>query len=108
MNASPTPSLPPHIGGRILERSDTVLWTLSPGGIVLHNFARRVFLELDEIGYQTWGFLDGARPVDEVVARVCVDSAPGNGTVVRSIEPKVKQIVATLLEHGFVAERPRR
>lgn len=108
MSASPTASLPLHIGRRLLERSDTVLWTLSPGGIVLHNFAKRVFLELDEVGYRTWAFLDGARAVDEVVARVCVDSAVGNGTRTRDIEPRVREIVDTLLEHGFVVERPRR
>lgn len=80
---------------RVLERSDDVLWTIAPPGIVLHNIARHCYLELDETGYKAWGYLDGARSVDEVVERC---AAPGDGK-------KVRGIVETLFANGFVEER---
>jgi hypothetical protein len=89
---------------RILERSDTVLWTLAASGIVLHNFSQRYFLELDAVGYRTWGFLDGARTVDEVVAR-CSAQAPAGARERRKCERKIRNIVETLATYGFVVER---
>lgn len=86
---------------RTFERSDSVLWTVSSPGVVLHNFARRTFLELDATGYVVWGFLDGARPVEEVVA-MAVEATGGNGD---EAARRVREIVATLIEHGFVEER---
>lgn len=87
-------SLEPDL--RVLERSDTVLWTLAPGGIVLHNFALHCFLELDEVGYRLWGYLDGARTVEDAVRLV---AASGD-------EEKVRETISTLVEYGFVTERP--
>lgn len=84
---------------RTFERSDSVLWTVSSPGVVLHNFARRTFLELDATGYAVWGFLDGARPVDEVVA-MTVEATDGDESARR-----VREIVTMLIEHGFVEER---
>lgn len=77
----------------VLERSDTVLWTLAADGIVLHNFARHVFLELDGLGYRIWGYLDGARTVDEVVARLA--TGPDE-------EERVREVIAALAANGFV------
>lgn len=88
---------------RIFERSDSVLWTLAGSGAVLHNFACRTFLELDPTGYVIWGFLDGARPVEEVVT-MAVEA--GSERIDRSErEKRVREIVTTLIEHGFVEER---
>jgi len=89
---------------RVLERSDNVLWTIAPPGILLHNFARRRFLELDEVGYKAWGYLDGARTVDEVVAR-CTESAGADPKSKVANIKKVHGIVQTLFAHGFVEER---
>jgi hypothetical protein len=86
-----------------LERSETVFWTLAPPGILLHNFARRCFLELDAVGYKAWAFLDGARTVDEVVARCCKNT--GDVRAQRSLVGVVTNLVNTLVEHGFVEER---
>jgi hypothetical protein len=89
---------------RILERSENVLWTLAPAGIVLHNFSQRYFLELDTLGYRAWGFLDGARTVDDVVAR-CSAQAPAVARERRKFERKIRNIVETLATYGFVVER---
>jgi hypothetical protein len=81
----------------VLERSDTVLWTIAPPGIVLHNFARRQYIQLDETGYAAWALLDGARSVKEVIDRCA------SGQAERRRE--VRSIVRTLADNGFVVER---
>lgn len=88
---------------RILERSDTVLWTIAGDGILLHNFARRRYLELDALGYAAWGFLDGARTVDEVVAR-CTQQGR-SASELRTLERRVRRFVDVLVEHGFIGAR---
>jgi hypothetical protein len=89
-----------EIGKHLLERGDTVLWTLTGHGVILHNFASHLFLELDEVGYRTWGYLDGARPVDEVIS--CVAAG---GSDSPSDRREVGALIAVLLEHGFVQQR---
>lgn len=89
---------PVAVDARVLERSDTVLWTLAGTGIVLHNFASRRFLELDAVGYRAWGFLDGARSADEVVASVRADPGPP------APEAELRALIEVLVEHGFVHE----
>jgi hypothetical protein len=89
---------------QILERSDTVLWTIAPPGIVLHNFARRKFLQLDAKGYAAWGFLDGARTVREVIDRCCVLS-DGDDRKKGDVRQELRDIVQTLAENEFVVER---
>jgi hypothetical protein len=86
---------------RIFERSDFVLWSLAPSGIVLHNLLTRRFLELDELGYQAWAFLDGARTVDEVIDRCCASPAHSKNLA----RKQVRSIVNVLVEHRFVEER---
>jgi hypothetical protein len=84
---------------RLLQRGDTVLWTLAGRGVILHNFACHRFLELDAVGRRTWAFLDGARTVDEVVSRVCAgEPRPG-------AERRVRALVDILVEYGFVRRR---
>lgn len=89
---------------RVLERSDTVLWTLAPPGIVLHNFARRLYIELDDVGYRVWAYLDGARTIDEVVARCCAEQT-GSARSRRGLARRITQVIDTLFENGFIAER---
>ena len=85
------------LDGLVLERSDTVLWTIAPPGIVLHNFACRKFIQLDKVGYAAWGLLDGARTVKEVIERC---------TAGRSRQRiQVRSIVKTLSDNGFLVER---
>ncbi|RSK38916.1 PqqD family protein [Hymenobacter perfusus] len=90
---------------RVLERSDWVLWTLAPNGIVLHNLQRRYFLELDNLGYSVWGFLDGARTVEEVINRCC--SVQDNGELQPSCELHIRNMISTMAQYGFIEERNR-
>jgi Coenzyme PQQ synthesis protein D (PqqD) len=82
----------------ILERSDTVLWTIAPPGIVLHNFACRKYIQLDKTGYIAWGLLDGARTVREVI-----DRCAANGSSEK--RRRVRGIVRTLADNGFLVGR---
>ncbi len=94
-----TPSLVER-SGQLFERGDNVLWTLSAQGAFLHNFESRRFLELDELGYRTWAFLDGARSVEQVVE--CVLAGSQASAV---IEARVDALIATMVDHGFVQPR---
>lgn len=87
------------VGRKFFERSDNVLWSLSPKGIVLHNLISGSYIELDQDGYRTWCYLDGARAVDEVLDR-CV----GPDSVRGSKRRKILRIVNTLVKHGFAEE----
>jgi hypothetical protein len=78
-----------------------VLWSLAGNGIVLHNFVRRRYLYLDEVGYKAWAYLDGARTVEDVVALCCA----GGARTPRARERHVREIVDTLVEYGFIEER---
>jgi hypothetical protein len=88
--------------GRLLERAETVLWTIAPPGIVLHNYVSRRFLELDAVGYRAWAFLDGARCVDDVIARCC-DTATSPGAA--SQPETIRQLIETLYANGFIVPR---
>src|SRR5882724_371788 len=90
------------LGARVLERSDNVLWTVAPPGILLHNLELRLYFELDALGYVAWGFLDGGRTVDEVVSR-CLERFPR--TVHEQTAADLIEIIKTLQEHGFVKDR---
>jgi len=92
------------LGTRLLERSDNVLWTIAPPGILLHNFAQGRFLELDELGYKAWGYLDGARTVDEVIAQSLAAAGAASTSSAAAVK-KVRTIVQTLFANGFVEER---
>jgi hypothetical protein len=98
--ASPTRKT---LGKRVFERSDRVLWSVSGTGIVLHNFDRRQFLELNMLGYRLWGFLDGGRTADEAIARAC---AASDGSVPGAqAERESWEIMEILIENAFVEER---
>jgi hypothetical protein len=90
--ARPTRKAKPD--ARRLERSDDVLWTIAPPGVVLHQVSTRKYLELDAVGYRIWALMDGARSVDDVV-KLC-DTSPTTA---------VRAIVACLVEHRFVEAR---
>lgn len=79
-------------------------WSLAPAGVVLHNFVHRRLIEMDKAGYYAWGFLDGARTVDEVVQRSIERLAPrprARLTVARDL----RILIDTLLENGFIEAR---
>lgn len=97
-------SVAPTRDTRMLERADHVLWSLAPPGIVLHNFKRRQFLELDAIGYLAWGYLDGARTVDEVVERCC-ESIADQPHARAAAAKRLRDVVDMLASHGFIEER---
>ena len=90
------------VGRKFVERSDNVLWSLSPKGIVLHNLISGSYMELDQDGYRTWGFLDGARAVDDVLARCAGTGRDCRGSKRR----KILRIINKLVEHGFAEEAP--
>jgi hypothetical protein len=79
-----------------------VLWSLSPRGIVLHDLVRNAYLELDEVGYRTWGFLDGARTVEETID-LSVRSIAGRHDA--GVSRKVRRAVRALQSQGFLVER---
>ena len=86
---------------QVLERSNNVLWSLSPTGIVLHNVVSRTFLELDEMGYRVWGLLDGARSAGHVIKYLAEEgSAPS-----KSLRRKLRDVIQTLATYGFVGTR---
>jgi hypothetical protein len=62
--------------------------------VILHNFANRTFLHVDDAGYRTWAFLDGARTVSEVTERVGGDPR------------RTRELVDAFAAHGFVELKP--
>ena len=88
------------VGRMVVERSENVLWSLSPKGIVLHNLVSGGYIELDQDGYRTWAFLDGARAVEDVVVRCAEPDSDRN----RSKRRKILRIIDKLVEHGFAEE----
>lgn len=92
-----------NLDARRLERSDTVLWSLSPKGIVLHNFVRREYIELDQTGYLLWSLLDGSRSIDQVIV-MCREH---QGAKLNRIPSPIKmqEIISLLFMHEFIVER---
>lgn len=88
-----------------LERSDAVLWSLSPKGIVLHNFIRREYIELDQTGYLLWCLLDGSRSIDQVIT-MCREQQGVKLSRIPSPK-KMREIISLLFMHEFIAERSR-
>lgn len=97
-----TASASTDIGTYLLERGDTVLWTLTGHGVILHNFASHQFLELDETGYCAWAYLDGARSVKDVIE--CVLAARCDASDAPSARRRLGALIAALFEHGFVRQ----
>lgn len=90
--------VPEATGSLVLERSDYVLWSIAPQGIVLHELRGHRYMELDRAGYLLWGLLDGARSVDEVVALGLIKT-PG------SADTEIRRTIKTLLAHDFIEPR---
>lgn len=97
-----------YLGSLRLERSDNVLWSLTPSGIILHDLLTGRYMELDGSGYRLWSLLDGARSVDEVVKLAPSLDAP---TLLRGVAPDSPQddagmlrTIDALLQNGFIGE----
>lgn len=86
------------------EKNSTVLWTLTPEGIVLHNFVNRQFVELKGFAHLVWAYLDGVHRLEEIHAKI-MDI---NDTETLSSDD-VNQIIQTtfeeLLSGQFIVER---
>ena len=85
---------------RLLQRSEDVLWSIAPPGVMLHHLGLGVYLELDALGYALWAYLDGARSVDEAVLQAA-GAVGGDGSLANAWE-----MLSTLDHYGFVIERP--
>lgn len=83
------------------EKADTVLWAFTPEGIVLHNFARGLFVELDGPGEVVWARLDGAH-APEAIAEALREE-PAWAAVSRARRLRfVNRLVANLADGGFL------
>jgi hypothetical protein len=100
---APSPAVRPDIGEdrRMLQRSDNVLWSIAPPGIMLHHLGLGIYLELDALGYSLWAYLDGARTVEDAV-RKAADANAGEDSLAKACET-----FGTLDRYGFVVERPK-
>ena len=83
------------------EKSDTVLWAFTPNGIVLHNFACGLFVELEGPAYIAWCYLDGIHVADEIAEALTV--LPEYKRVPKSGRATiVTKLIADLADGGFI------
>jgi hypothetical protein len=103
--AGSTMSVMGRLLSMLLERSDFVLWSLSPNGIVLHHLDDGIYLELDALGYLLWGLLDGGRTVEEVM-QLSEELSVQRGIHLELavVRDKMRQIISVLLHNRFVVE----
>lgn len=91
------PNTPPAMW----EKADTVLWAFTPDGIVLHNFARGLYVELDGPGHLVWSYLDGVHSsgaIAELLGRT-----PEYAQATRARQMRfVQQVVDELADGGFI------
>lgn len=86
------------------EKSDNVLWAFTPRGIILHNFQRGAFLELDGAEHVIWSHLDGLHGDDDIVDKLAsVPELEGRGRA--ALHDLVQRVLADLVEGGFVVRR---
>lgn len=86
------------------EKADSVLWAFTPHGIILHNFERSAFLELDGPAHMIWSFLDGLHGDDDIVDKLAaVPELAGSGPDMR--RDLVRRVLSDLVEGGFLVRR---
>lgn len=91
-------------GSAYYEKSDTVLWALTPEGVLLHNFANQKYVELKGTEHLVWAYLDGAHNLDDVCARIATISGKRNETP-GDLRRLIQDTFERLLVGSFVMER---
>lgn len=84
----------------VLEKNDNVLWAFMPNGIILHNYERREFIELQGLEADVWAYCDGAHTVEDIH---CILSIHQNGNGVDVAQ--VCETVRKLTKAGFLRKR---
>jgi hypothetical protein len=83
----------------LFEKSDDVLWAFLPNGIILHQFSRRQFIELEGIDADIWRYCDGTRNgIDMSVLIAPLTDRVGAG----QMHEHVASVLASLFDGGFV------
>ena len=86
------------------EKADSVLWAFTPTGIILHNFQKGAFIQLDGPEHLIWSHLDGVHSDEDIVAKLSDD--PGLSHSPKAVrELLVARVLADLITGGFVARR---
>jgi hypothetical protein len=88
------------------EKEDTILWALTPEGILLHNFANRRYVELKGKEHLIWSYLDGAHSLKDISTLLANGHADGNGSADGPIE-LVEETCKRLLAGGFIAKKSK-
>lgn len=91
--------------GPCFEKSQTVLWALTPpDGILLHNFSRRLYINLYGLEKIVWDHLDGLHDAASIVAL-----AQARASVLGMTRSKgrsvAEKVIARLTEGGFIVKR---
>ena len=88
------------------EKEDTILWALTPEGILLHNFANRRYVELKGKEHLIWSYLDGAHSLNDISALLSNGQPEGNGSADGPNE-LVEETCKRLLAGGFIARKTK-
>jgi len=88
------------------EKEDTILWALTPDGILLHNFANRKYVELKGKDHLIWSYLDGAHSLNDISALILNGQFEGNGSADGRHE-LVEDTCKRLLAGGFIAKKSK-
>lgn len=92
---------PAPVAPALWEKADTVLWAFTPDGIVLHNFARGLYLDLDAGAHVVWSYLDGVHTTAAIADKLCETAAFAGMSKPGRIR-QVKRVMADLAAGGFI------
>lgn len=84
------------------EKCPTVLWALTPNGILLHNFKTGQFVELKGDDYVTWCYLDGTHSLDAIVG---ILERRTDNRMQSLLRIRAKKLLNRLVTSGFVVVR---
>ena len=91
-------------GFSLYEKGDTILWALTPEGIVLHNFANRKYVELKGPEHLVWSYLDGAHSLEDIRARISIAPQAENGSE-EALRKLIDSTFEQLFEGGFITKK---
>lgn len=91
-------------GSLYYEKGDTVLWALTPEGIVLHNFADRKYVELKGPEHLVWSYLDGAHSLEDIRARISGNPQTEDGSG-EALGKLIEGTFEQLLAGGFITKK---